>query len=93
MSKAVIDTYTAAKENTGFYFLGCLPKNDPTVEKYILNARIPLYKNNWKKPSMKKIRNSNKEEVIFEIIHKILYGTETDDDLGFLQLEYNNTNN
>lgn len=84
MRNAKTAPYTADREKKGFYFRGCLPKEDPVVEDMIGSTRIPSKKSEADQQSLKKLRNANVTEELFEKIHQTLYGTESDSDCGFL---------
>ncbi len=84
MRNAKIAPYTANREKKGFYFRGCLPKEDPVVEDMIGSTRIPSKKSEADQQSLKKLRNANVTEELFEKIHQTLYGAESDSDRGFL---------
>lgn len=84
MRNAKTAPYTADREKKGFYFRGCLPKEDPVVEDMIGSTRIPSKKSEADQQSLKKLRNANVTEELFEKIHQTLYGTESDSDRGFL---------
>lgn len=78
MTGAVKDSYTANREHTGFYFHSCLPKTDTNVEKMTQIAEGQCN-------ALKKIRNGGNRDIVFETIHRTLYGTESKNEKGFRQ--------
>lgn len=78
MTGAVKDSYTTSREHTGFYFHGCLPKSDTNVEEMIQSVE-------YRCRTLKKIRNVSVRDQVFEIVHRTLYGTESEDDKGYRQ--------
>lgn len=78
MTGAVKDSYTTRREHTGFYFHGCLPKSDTNVKEMIQSTE-------YRCRTLKKIRNVSVRDQVFEIVHRTLYGTESEDDKGYRQ--------
>lgn len=70
LSNAKTAPYTADREKKGFYFRGCLPKADTVVEDMIGSTRIPSKKSGADQKSLKKFRNANVNEKLFEKIHQ-----------------------
>ena len=89
MKNAVLDSERSCCPDTSFYFRGCLHKHTANVKELMVPAMcktkyVPV-DNSFERP-LEKLRNANKNERIFEFIHKSLYRSDSAEDLGFLQM-------
>ena len=89
MKNAVLDSERSCCPDTSFYFRGCLHKHTANVKELMVPAMcktkyVPA-DNSFERP-LEKLRNANKNERIFEFIHKSLYRSDSAEDLGFLQM-------
>lgn len=86
MKTAIFDSEKSCCPDTNFYFRGCLHRNDANVKKLITPAIIKLqnvHNDNSYEVPLEKLRNTNRDEMIFEFIHNSLYGSNSAEYLGF----------
>lgn len=80
-----VDSYTSRWQSPTLYFYGCIPRENTLLER--LKYASPLRQkstDSLEKFQIAKIRNTNRHEEMFEVVHRTLYEDSTNDS-GFIQ--------